>query len=330
MTFPRASQHGPLVKGGLCEAVTEQFADQFRPAYLRPAVNRGVRWVAGHPVAALLVWFFTVGQAIAFIPTFASSLDTRLPVQPFATASTWIGLLLPAIAITWLIHGRSAARALLGGVSAVRRPLRWYLLCLLVVPLTSLAIVFAMVGAPANASPSVVMPAWLSGFAVQTMLHLVTNNLWEELAWTGFVQARVQMRFSPMVAALVTAPFFALQHSPLVFAGSLTGDAIVMGALIVLAVPFRMVMAWAFNRTGSLFLVGLAHAAGNAVVTSTVLGHALVPELYGRNLGPVHLFGFAIIGTLVAVATGRRLGLDAAPPPPATNGLAEGGRRHGT
>ena len=53
-----------------------------------------------------------------------------------------------------------------------------------------------------------------------------------------------------------------------------------MSALIVLAVPFRMVMAWVLNRTGSLFLVGLAHAAGNAVATSTVLGHALIPELY--------------------------------------------------
>jgi membrane protease YdiL (CAAX protease family) len=64
-----------------------------------------------------------------------------------------------------------------------------------------------------------------------------------------------------------------------------------MSALIVLAVPFRMVMAWVLNRTGSLFLVGLAHAAGNAVATSTVLVHALIPEPYGRNLGPVHLFG---------------------------------------
>jgi hypothetical protein len=61
-----------------------------------------------------------------------------------------------------------------------------------------------------------------------------------------------------------------------------------------------------------------------------MLGHALVPELYGRNLGPVHLFGFAIIGTLVTVVTGQWLGLDTAPSTAATSGLAEGGRRHDT
>ena len=299
-------------------------------AHPHPLANRGPRWLAGHPVAALLVWFFTVGQAIAFIPTFASSPDARLPVQPFAIASTWIGLLLPAVAITWLIHGRPTACALLGGVSAARRPLRWYLFCLLVVPLTSLAIVVAMTGTPADASPPHVVRAWLIGFAVQTTLHLLSNNLWEELAWTGVVQAQLQTRHSPMIAALLTAPLFALQHSPLVFNGSLAGSAVVMSALIVLALPFRMVMAWVFNRTGSLLLVGLAHAAGNAVVTSTVLGPALVPALYGRNFGPVHLFGFAILGIVVVMMTGRRLGLDTAPPPAATRGLAEGGRRHGT
>ena len=38
-----------------------------------PAGSQGIHWVARHPVTALLVWFFTVGQAIAFIPAVASS-----------------------------------------------------------------------------------------------------------------------------------------------------------------------------------------------------------------------------------------------------------------
>jgi membrane protease YdiL (CAAX protease family) len=113
-----------------------------------------------------------------------------------------------------------------------------------------------------------------------------------------------------MVAAFLTAPLFALQHIPLILDNSLLGGVLVMVALVALAVPFRVVMAWIFNRTGSLFLVGLAHACGNAVVTSTVVGDALVHALYGRNLGPVHLFAFALIGVAVAVATRGRLGLD--------------------
>jgi hypothetical protein len=30
-----------------------------------------------------------------------------------------------------------------------------------------------------------------SAFILQTMLHLLTNNLWEELAWTGVIQAQL-------------------------------------------------------------------------------------------------------------------------------------------
>jgi membrane protease YdiL (CAAX protease family) len=112
-----------------------------------------------------------------------------------------------------------------------------------------------------------------------------------------------------MAAALLTAPLFALQHTPLVFGDSVVGGALIMAILVILAIPFRMVMAWIFNCTGSLFLVGLAHACGNAAVTSTVAGDALIPALYGRNLGPLHLFTFAVIGIGVAVGTRGRLGL---------------------
>jgi hypothetical protein len=40
------------------------------------------------------------------------------------------------------------------------------------------------------------------------------------------------------------------------------------------------------------------------------VGDALAPDLFGRSLGPVHLFAFAVIGVVVAVATKGRLGLD--------------------
>ncbi len=274
--------------------------------------NPAVRWVARHPVAALLLWSFTVGQAVAFIPVVASSAGVQLPVQPFTTASTWVGLLLPAVVITWLVDGRPGTLILLSRLAAVRRPLGWYALSLVVVPLVSLVLALAIAGGTVGAvetAPIDLVRAFLVSFGVQAALHLVTNNLWEELAWTGFVQARLQAGHSPMVAALMTAPLFALQHMPLVMSNSLVGGVVVMAALVILAVPFRAVMGWISNRTGSLFLVGLTHACGNAVVTGTVVGHALLPALWGRNLGPVHLFSFAVIGVVVVVATRGRLGL---------------------
>jgi len=255
------------------------------------------------------VWSFTVGQAVAFVPIVASSRGVELPVLPFTAASTWVGLLLPALAITWMVDGRPATRTLLQRSTVIRRPMRWYVFCLMVVPIVSLAIAVGMAGATGHITPVDLGRALLVGFGLQAVLHLVTNNLWEELAWTGFVQARLQLSHSPMVAALLTAPLFALQHTPLLVGNSLLGGSVVMVALVLLAVPFRAVMGWIFNRTGSLFLVGLAHACGNAVVTGTLLGDAFLPALYGRNLGPVHLFSFAVIGVVVVATTRGRLGL---------------------
>jgi membrane protease YdiL (CAAX protease family) len=290
------------------------------------ACARARRLITRHPVAALLIWFFTVGQAIALLPVVGTRYGLRLPEQACTTASTWVGLLLPALVIARLAHGHGAGRALLRQAMPVRAQLRWYVLCLVVVPLLSVLIALLTVAGPIGWSPRSLASAYLTGFSTHVVLHLLANNLWEELAWTGFVTTRLQARHSPMVAAVLTAPLFALQHSPLVFDSGPEG-AIVMAALILLAVPFRMVMSWIFTRTGSLFLVGLGHACGNAVVTSTVLGDALVPTLYGRNHGPLHLFAFAVMGLGVAIATRGRLGCaDAVETAPPVHGPAVGPR----
>jgi membrane protease YdiL (CAAX protease family) len=163
-------------------------------------------------------------------------------------------------------------------------------------------------GPPTDTSLGAVSRAYLAGFLFQALVHCLMTNVWEELAWTNFVQDELQSRTTPTKAALITAPVFALQHAALVSDNSLTGAVLVMLALILLAVPFRMTMAWVFNRTGSTLLVGFTHACGNAVITGTATGAALVPMLYGRNFGPVHFFAFAVIGLVVAAVTRGRLG----------------------
>ena len=79
----------------------------------------------------------------------------------------------------------------------------------------------------------------------------------------GLVQARLHNRRGPLIAALLTAPLFALQHLPLVVSNAGSGAALLL--LILLAIPFRALIGWSYNRTQSLFLVGLVHASGNAV-----------------------------------------------------------------
>jgi uncharacterized protein len=68
-------------------------------------------------------------------------------------------------------------------------------------------------------------------------------------------------------------------------------------------------LGWSCNRTGSLFLVGLLHAAGNAMTGGGFKAG------YLRNLYPhdthvtmAHLMAVFLLGPLVVIATRGRLG----------------------
>jgi membrane protease YdiL (CAAX protease family) len=273
------------------------------------------RFIRRRPVTAFLLWFFTLGQVIAFVPAIRAAQGVAVATEPFTIASTLVGLLLPALVISWVIDGPQAVRDLLRSATRTRLRLRWYLLVLAVVPLTSLVIACALQGPPQQMTFEGLGHAYVLGLVLQAVAHLLTNNLWEEVAWTGFVQARLQQRHSPITAALLTAPLFALQHTALIIGGSLSETAAVLLVLIMLAVPYRAVMGWLNNCTHSLLLVGAAHAAGDAVAAGTVLGEGFLPRLYGHSVGPMHLFAFAALGIVVVLTTHRRLGKPAAPPP---------------
>ena len=86
-----------------------------------------------------------------------------------------------------------------------------------------------------------------------------------------------------------------------------------LGILLVTALGFRMFMAWVFNRTGSLFLVGLLHAVSNGMAAGAGFGYGtgFVPTLYpngGLVAALIHLMTFGFIGVALLFATRGRLG----------------------
>ena len=213
---------------------------------------------------------------------------------------------MPALVITRVVDGPGAVRALLARAVALRAGIGWYLLALVGVPLVAAAITALVAGPPSQLSLGALVPHLL----LPLVLTLLPNNLWEEVAWTGFVQARLQDRRGPAVAALLTGPLFALQHVSGVVSNGLVGGAILLAVLTVLVIPFRFLTGWIYNRTGSLFLVGLVHGMGNAVAGGSGFDTGLLAFLYpGQPIATMaHLLTFFVIGLVVLVATRRRLG----------------------
>jgi membrane protease YdiL (CAAX protease family) len=267
-----------------------------------PTEGSGVlRAVRRHPLGAFLAWFATVGQALAFTPVVIDG----LPTEPFLIASTVAGLLLPAVVVTRIADGAAGPRDLRAQVLRVRVPARWYAFAVLGVPAATVAVTAVLAGPPTQLTASSIGAALTGGLVLQLVAVLLTVNLWEEVAWTGFVQARLRRGHGPVATAALTGVLFALGHVSLVAGGPPVEVAVLMALLVAVSIPFRFLQGWVHERSGSLLVVGLVHAAGNAAAVGSLLGAGLLPRLYGED-GQSGL-AFALLGLVVLAATvGRR------------------------
>lgn len=279
---------------------------------MRPVAEQGFRGlIRRHPVAAFLVWFFVVGQLLAVTPLVLDARGTTVPHQPFIVAATLIGLLLPALVITAVTDGRDGVRRLMDSALRFRAGLGWYLLAVVAIPLGAFLVTMLFTGLPTATSADAITDALVAGLLWQFVLTFLPNNWWEEVAWMGFVQTRLEERHRVWAAAAITGVLFALQHITLVVGSGPVGAVVLMGVLILLAIPFRFLIGWVFHRTGSLFVVGLVHAMGNAATGGSGFGEGMLPRLYpGRDGVPfmAHLITFAVLGLIVVIATRGRLG----------------------
>jgi uncharacterized protein len=260
-----------------------------------------------HPLGAFFLWFFTVGQAIAFAPVILrTQLDLDVASAPFLIAATPIGLLLPTVVITRVVDGAEGLHRLRASVTNFAVPARWYVMAVLGAPALALAATVAKSGAPEGGSLG---SAFAAGYLLQLVLVFLTVNWWEETAWMGFVQARLERRHGPMRAAAIAGVPFALGHISLVIEESPSVVVVFVVMLVAFSIPFRALQAWVHHRTGSLVLVGLVHAAANAAGVGSAFGVGLIDRLYpGAGEGGVTIPLLALVGVIVAVATRGRLG----------------------
>ena len=264
-----------------------------------------------HPMAAYLLWLVTVGWAIAFVPIVArSAFGAELPFQPFAIVSTVVGALLPALVITRVVDGPQALRELGRRSLELRASPGWYAFALLALPLPALVVAMVLFGLP-EANASTFVSAFFGGLLLQGLITFITINFVEEIAWMGFFQARLQPRHGAVWAAVLTAGGFTLMHLPL-FVANATALIVVLPLFFVMAIGFRALVGWVYNHTCSLFLVGLAHAAGNAAGGGSGFSDGLLPRLYDSTwVRVLHTIVAFVIGLGLIAATRGRLG---APP----------------
>jgi membrane protease YdiL (CAAX protease family) len=209
--------------------------------------------------AAFLIMTLVVAWPALVIPDL-----TGLPEIPFLLVANFVGLFGSALLVTRWTGGPGAIRRLLAGTLRWRFGAGRYLVILLGMPAVTIAVAASM--------GTLNIPDGWAGAALRYALFTVVLgtlifNLWEETAWTGFLQSRLMDRHGLLIGAVLTAPWFVAIHLPLSFAPGWTwSNAALNLGLLVLAAPFiRYLLGAHYLATGgSLLAVGLQHAAFNA------------------------------------------------------------------
>jgi membrane protease YdiL (CAAX protease family) len=269
------------------------------------------------PVVAFLVLAIAVTLLVFGLPVLSEAGIGLFPVElpgvaPFVAVAA-LALVLTAFWVTRAADGSPGVKEFRGRVFRFRVNPLWYLFAVLLLPATALVTAIVVTG-PGVVDELMARPDLLLAILVEAVLAFVLVNWWEEAAFTGFVLHRLQPRFGPVRASVLTTWAQALVHLPLVFVadGVTTGRVaagdvpIYLAALFVLPIPVRMIITWLYNTAKeSIPVVGLFHA-GLGVATGTVF----IPEIASTFNQFWVYAGFAVIAIVILAMTRGRLGYE--------------------
>lgn len=196
------------------------------------------------------------------VGAFLLALSTLVePGEPFIFAAVLLALAVPALVLTHRETGRTGVRTLLHDTIRVPRPLWWLVPAGFLLP----SVTWLAASTLGGARP--LTPSLLTSYVLDLVLIALLINIWEELAWTGFVQRRATARWGPLTGSLFTALAFTAIHVPLAFDGATDGVQVAYNLVLVLcaAVGLRLLIAKFDAWSGrSLLVIGILHSSFNA------------------------------------------------------------------
>lgn len=87
-------------------------------------------------------------------------------------------------------------------------------------------------------------PLVFTMFLPEILIAVVLIQLFEEVAWTGFMQETLQERHGPLLSCMLVAPAFALAHlvANILEAPEITTALVLLAVQVIVAVFFRVVI----------------------------------------------------------------------------------------
>jgi membrane protease YdiL (CAAX protease family) len=186
---------------------------------------------------------------------------------------------------------------------------RWYAVALLTAPLLKAATIVGLLVASVEFNPAIVT----EDDKVSVLLGGISSGIFvaifEEIGWTGFAMPRLKLRCSVLTTGLLMGFLWGLWHFPM-FAGSTDSSETIPPVLYVALLlfswlpPYRVLMVWVYDRTGSVLLAMVMHFP--IVVMSVVLADDDMPgDVMAISLLAMGALLWLTVGA-VALANGRR------------------------
>ena len=244
-------------------------------------------------------------------PTLLAGYYFGLSLRLASSLGVIFGLALPAFLVTAATGGKSGVRDLLRRCFRWRFGIHWYLLALLGLPVGTLLVASVFPGLAPIQALAQKWPLFFTMYLPEVLMALVLIQVWEETAWTGFMQDTLQGRHGPLLASILTAPAFVLFHLPLVLLeASQIALALVQVAVQAVVVIFlRVMIMWLYNGAGrSVLIVALFHVSFNTVTGSQEATRFIRELIAGPVALLISLAVLAVVAVLVAVFTRGRLG----------------------
>lgn len=205
--------------------------------------------------------------AINGMPETADEAQAQLPV---AIATFLLGPFISGLVMTGLIDGADGYRDLWSRMLQWRVGLAWYAAALLLAPA-----VFAFSHFVLSLYSPVYRPGFMTapdggGLVFMAVMSGIIVGIMEETGWFGFAIPKLRQRYSPLRVGLAVGMVWGAWHImsndiwaiktyageiPTVQYAILSG----LGFLIGQLPPFRILMVWVYERTGSLVLMMVMH-----------------------------------------------------------------------
>src|SRR5215204_6337672 len=230
-------------------------------------------FIKRHPVLSYFVLAFAISWGgilpiIGGVVAIPGTTEETTELFPAVYLVTVAGPSLAGLLLTGLTGGWTAFRELGSRLLKWRVGARWYAVALLTTPLTVMATLLSL---------SLISPEFLPGFSPTSVkasllqfgfvasVGLLTGLL-EELGWTGFAIPRLLGRHGVFSTGLIVGLLWGAWHFLSNVWGSGTSSGVPLALFMPVILfsflpPYRVLMVWVYDRTGSLLVAILMHAS---------------------------------------------------------------------